>query len=67
MNGFVADSAEPADLADAVVRVVRGGAALRGSTLEWFARNREALSIESSLAAVEASYSAGLRPAQARS
>ena len=57
VNGFVADSAEPADLADALIRVVRGGAALRQSTLEWFERHREELSIESSLAAVEASYS----------
>ncbi len=66
VNGFVADSAEPADLADAVVRVVRGGAALRESTLRWFARHRDQLSIESSLAAVEASYSeasAGTTPA----
>jgi glycosyltransferase involved in cell wall biosynthesis len=57
VNGFVAASAEPADLAEAVVAAVRGGADLRESTLAWYERNRQRLSIESSLARVEASYS----------
>lgn len=57
VNGFVAGSAEPEELADALVKAVAGGAELRESTLEWYERRRDELSIESSLAAVEASYS----------
>jgi glycosyltransferase involved in cell wall biosynthesis len=56
VNGFIAGSAEPAELAEAVVRVIEAGAELRQSTLEWYWRNREALSIEGSLAKVEDSY-----------
>ena len=68
VNGFVAESAESEWLADAVVRVVRGGSTLRASTLEWYERHRGELSIESSLATVEASYSEVVaEPAQARS
>jgi glycosyltransferase involved in cell wall biosynthesis len=57
VNGFVADSAEPGELADVLVKAVRGGAELRESTLRWYERHRDELSIESSLAAVEAAYS----------
>jgi glycosyltransferase involved in cell wall biosynthesis len=68
VNGFVAESAEPEELAEAVVKIVRGGENLRASTLEWYERHRDELSIESSLAAVEGSYSEVVRePAQARS
>jgi glycosyltransferase involved in cell wall biosynthesis len=56
VNGFVARSADPADLAEAILRVVREGAALRESTMRWYERNREALSIEGSLTKVEAAY-----------
>jgi glycosyltransferase involved in cell wall biosynthesis len=59
VNGFVARSAEPEELADAVLKVLRGGAPLRASTLEWYERHRYELSVESSLAAVQASYSEG--------
>jgi glycosyltransferase involved in cell wall biosynthesis len=58
VNGVIADSASPEDLAAAIVRVHEGGAALRASTCEWFARNAERLSLESSLQTVLASYSA---------
>jgi glycosyltransferase involved in cell wall biosynthesis len=47
VNGVVAKSVD--GLADAIVRVHRAGAELRRSTLEWFRRNEERLSIESSL------------------
>jgi glycosyltransferase involved in cell wall biosynthesis len=68
VNGFVADSAEPEELARAVLEVVRGGEDLRRSTLEWYERHRDELSIESSLEAVESSYAGVLgEPAQARS
>jgi glycosyltransferase involved in cell wall biosynthesis len=49
-------SAEPKDLAHAIVEAVRGGSALRDSTLDWYERHRESLSIESSLVRVERSY-----------
>jgi glycosyltransferase involved in cell wall biosynthesis len=58
VNGVIAAGPEPAQLADAVVAVWNAGAALRASTGEWFARNREALSIERSLEEVLAAYAA---------
>jgi glycosyltransferase involved in cell wall biosynthesis len=48
-NGFVAKSASPEDLADAIIRVQRAGRDLRESTVAWFARNAERLSLEHSL------------------
>ena len=68
VNGFVAESPQPEVLARALIKVIDGGEALRASTLEWYERRRDQLSIESSLAVVEASYSE-LRsePAMARS
>src|SRR5439155_5412929 len=51
-NGFIAPSADAGDLAGALVRVYDGGPELRHSTLEWFRRNAERLSLESSLRAV---------------
>jgi glycosyltransferase involved in cell wall biosynthesis len=58
INGFVARSEKPADLAAAIVAAINGGEALRASTWDWYQRNREALSLESSLRAIEASYGA---------
>jgi len=55
-NGYLAVSARPEDLADAIVRVARDGAALRESTAAWFARNAQRLSLESSLDAVREAY-----------
>lgn len=56
VNGFVSPSATAADLADAIVRVHRGGPALRRSTAEWFAANAQRLSIGHSLAVVARAY-----------
>jgi glycosyltransferase involved in cell wall biosynthesis len=68
INGFVAQSAEPGELAKALIKVIRGGGALRASTSDWYQRHQDELSIESSLAAVEASYSElRAEPDQARS
>jgi glycosyltransferase involved in cell wall biosynthesis len=58
VNGFVADSADPAELGDAIVAAVSGGDELRAATREWYERHRDELSIESSLARVEGSYAA---------
>ena len=48
-NGVVARSAEPDELAQAIVRVNAAGPALRESTAAWFRRNRSRLSIDSTL------------------
>lgn len=58
VNGFVLPSAEPELLADAVVRAAEGGSELRSSTIDWYRRNRDQLSLESSLREVEKAYSA---------
>lgn len=56
VNGFVAASASPDDLADAVVRVYQAGPQLRDSTLAWFKGNAGRLSLGHSLEAVLATY-----------
>jgi glycosyltransferase involved in cell wall biosynthesis len=56
VNGYVAASADPRAIAERVIEVIRGGAALRSSTLEWYRAHADELSIESSLTAVEAAY-----------
>ena len=61
VNGFVLASADPELLADAVVRVAEGGSELRSSTIDWYRRHREQLSLESSLREVEKSYSPAAR------
>jgi glycosyltransferase involved in cell wall biosynthesis len=55
-NGVVAASAEPGDLAEAIVRVHDAGPALRESTLRWFAENAGRLSIERSVDEIIAAY-----------
>lgn len=60
-NGFVAASAAPADLADAIARVHDAGPALRTATADWFARNAERLSLEHSLRQVLDAYAAPSR------
>jgi len=62
VNGVIAPSAEPAELAAAIVAVIAAGPALRASTAAWFARNAERLSLERSLEQVLAGY----QPAVAR-
>jgi glycosyltransferase involved in cell wall biosynthesis len=67
VNGVVAASAAPDDLADAMVRVHEGGAVLRKSTADWFARNAPRLSMAASLDRVSAEYvSADRRRARSR-
>jgi glycosyltransferase involved in cell wall biosynthesis len=56
-NGTIAPSAEANDLAAAFVRVYEAGPELRSSTLEWFGRNAERLSLEHSLQLVLREYS----------
>ena len=55
-NGFVAPSAEPRDLARAILRVHDAGQRLRDSTSEWFRRNHDRLSLEASIDKVVGVY-----------
>jgi glycosyltransferase involved in cell wall biosynthesis len=55
-NGFVASSADPAEIADAIVRVHDAGPALRDATAEWFNDNARRLSLDSSLDTVVERY-----------
>ena len=66
-NGFVAASADPQDIASAILRVRAAGPQLRASTAAWFAENRERLSLAGSLDRVAAAYAADPRRAIARS
>jgi glycosyltransferase involved in cell wall biosynthesis len=56
VNGFVAKSAEPEELGEAILRVHEAGPALRESTADWFRRNRKRLSLETSVERVLAVY-----------
>jgi glycosyltransferase involved in cell wall biosynthesis len=56
-NGFVAPSASKDQLARAILRVHNAGEELRESTLAWFKRNAERLSLEHSLEIVIRRYS----------
>ncbi|MBM2821305.1 MAG: glycosyl transferase group 1 [Thermoleophilia bacterium] len=56
VNGTIATSAAPNDLAAAFMRVQRAGPALRDSTVEWFRSNAGRLSLERSLEAVLHAY-----------
>lgn len=55
-NGFVAASASPRDMADAILRVHRAGPALRRRTSDWYRRNARRLSLTSSLDEVARAY-----------
>jgi glycosyltransferase involved in cell wall biosynthesis len=55
-NGAIAASARADDLAAAIVRVHNAGPQLRASTLAWFQRHANRLSLESSLQVVLGEY-----------
>jgi glycosyltransferase involved in cell wall biosynthesis len=56
VNGFVASSEDPRVLAEAVVRCIDAGPALRASTVAWFARRAPQLSIAESAERLLAEY-----------
>jgi glycosyltransferase involved in cell wall biosynthesis len=58
VNGFVAASDSPEDLAAAILAVAEAGPQLRASTARWWRENAERLSLRRSLETVAASYSA---------
>jgi glycosyltransferase involved in cell wall biosynthesis len=55
-NGTIAGSADPTELAKAIVRINGAGTALRDATLAWYRRNEWRLSLESSLTRVLETY-----------
>jgi glycosyltransferase involved in cell wall biosynthesis len=57
VNGFVAPSADPEDIAAAILACQRGGAALRDATAAWFARRAPELTVDDSARAVDDWYS----------
>jgi glycosyltransferase involved in cell wall biosynthesis len=61
VNGVIAASAAPHDLAAAILRVHEAGDDLRRSTAAWFARNATRLSVSSSLDAVVSVYASARR------
>jgi len=58
VNGFIAPSPSPADLAGAILRVRDAGPALRASTAAWFAKHADELSLATSLERVLRVYEA---------
>jgi glycosyltransferase involved in cell wall biosynthesis len=61
VNGFVAESAAPEEIAAAILRVHAAGPALRDSTVEWFASHKHRLSLRASLAVVAQAYADSAR------
>ena len=60
VNGAVAASAEPDDLAAAIAEVVAAGPPLRESTARWFEQNADRLRLDRSLELVVAEYGEGI-------
>jgi glycosyltransferase involved in cell wall biosynthesis len=56
VNGFIAASASAEDLGGAISQAVDGGDALRQSSWDWYEAHREELSIDGSIAKIEAAY-----------
>jgi glycosyltransferase involved in cell wall biosynthesis len=56
VNGLIAATGTPEDLAAAIVRIRDNGEEIRASTLAWFNQHAEELSLRSSLATVAAAY-----------
>jgi glycosyltransferase involved in cell wall biosynthesis len=61
VNGVLVDRDNAAALSAGILRVAEAGESLRASTVEWFHRNREELSVDSSLGVVVDAYSAASR------
>ena len=56
VNGAIAASAEPDDLAHAILQVLEAGSTLRTSTARWFEENAPRLRLEESLKLVVREY-----------
>ena len=57
VNGVLVDGPEPEALAAGILRIYNAGETLRTATADWYRRNQDALSIDSSIEAVIAAYS----------
>jgi glycosyltransferase involved in cell wall biosynthesis len=57
-NGIVAASAEPADLAAAILEIAADREAWGRRTTEWFAETADSISVDASLAVIEGVYAA---------
>jgi glycosyltransferase involved in cell wall biosynthesis len=55
-NGAIATSADPPELAAAIVRIYDGGAELRHSAADWFRRNAQRLSFDRSFEHIQETY-----------
>jgi len=62
VNGLVASSAEPEELAASIMRVREAGHRLRESTIEWFEQNARRLSFDESLDVLSADFAGEQRP-----
>ena len=56
VNGFVAESSDPGEIARLLADAMKSGRPLRDSTREWYRRNRSSLSFDSSMEVIEATY-----------
>lgn len=56
VNGFVAASIDPSELAAQIVKVHRGGVELLSRTHRWFRENAQEVSIDASIALIEQAY-----------
>ncbi len=56
INGFIAPQARPEALAEAIIRTRAAGSALVQSTYTWFREHASELSVDSSVAQIEAVY-----------
>ena len=56
VNGFVAASQSPEDLAACIVKAIQGGAALRESTWQWAVAKGPDMTVSRSMAQVLAAY-----------
>jgi glycosyltransferase involved in cell wall biosynthesis len=56
VNGAVAPSSSPDDIAAAILRIIKGGGELRGATAVWFAAQRERLSMGTSIGTIRKLY-----------
>jgi glycosyltransferase involved in cell wall biosynthesis len=56
INGVIASSSSAVDLSDAILRVYEAGEAMRATTVDWFSRNSENLSLEHAFRVVLDAY-----------
>jgi glycosyltransferase involved in cell wall biosynthesis len=61
VNGVIAASVDPADLAEAIVRIAEAGRPLRDRTSQWFADHAASLSLEGSMQKLLDDYAESVR------